>query len=68
MLPSTVAPAGTWLWRLQPDDTWTNVLHLSNSTDTQADAKVVGNVTHLLLHGASSELVSIQYVAAQQGL
>ena len=66
VLPSTaVSPTGTWLWRLNPDRTWTNVLHLSDREDTKADTKRVGNVTHVLLHGAAPELVSIQYDAVQ---
>jgi Concanavalin A-like lectin/glucanases superfamily/Bacterial TSP3 repeat len=65
VLPSTsLSPAGTWLWRLEGNDTWTNVLHLSNSTTARADAKAVGNVTHILLHGSSPELVSVQHVPA----
>ena len=55
---------GTWIWRLNPDDTWSNVLQISNNTNVQADAKSVGGVTHILLHGPSPELVSVQYNAA----
>ena len=62
VLPTTaVSPAGTWIWRLNNDDTWSNVLHISNATNVQADAKSVGGVTHILLHGPSPELVSVQY-------
>ena len=65
VLPSTsLSPAGTWLWRLEGNDTWTNVLHLSNSTSARADTKAVGNVTHILLHGSSPELVSVEHVPA----
>ncbi len=64
VLPSTaVSPSGVWLWRLEPDHTWVNVLHLSNSTAARADAKVVDNVTHVLLHEGSPELVSVEYSA-----
>ena len=64
VLPSTaVSPAGTWIWRLNPDDTWSNVHHISSNTDVQADAKSIGAVTHVLLHGPSPELVSVQYDA-----
>lgn len=69
VLPSTsVSPAGTWLWRLQPDNSWTNVLKLSDSTDAKADVKPVGDVAHVLLHDDLSdnslELISVQYVPA----
>src|SRR5262249_2511533 len=57
VLPSTsVTPAGTWLWRLEADKHWTAVLRLSSSTSTKADAKALGDVTHVLLHGKSPEL------------
>jgi hypothetical protein len=53
---------GTKLWRLD-GTTWTNVLHLSNSANTFADTKVIGNITHILLYrGTTSELVSVEYV------
>ena len=62
VLPSKSAkPAGTWLWRLEADNHWKNVLRLSSSTKTKADAKAVGDVTHVLLHGGSPQLVSVQY-------
>ena len=65
VLPTTaVSPAGTWIWRLNNDDTWTNVVQISNDTNVQADAKAVGSVTHILLHGPSPKLVSVQYKAA----
>jgi hypothetical protein len=65
VFPSTgVTPSGTWLWKLNPDDTWTNVLRLSSATDTKADAKRIGDVTHILLHGAAPQLVSLEYVPA----
>ena len=64
VLPSAaVSPSGTWIWRLNPDDTWSNVRHISTKTDVQADAKSDGAVTHILLHGPSPELVSVQYNA-----
>jgi Concanavalin A-like lectin/glucanases superfamily/Bacterial Ig domain/Cadherin-like domain/Putative Ig domain/Calcineurin-like phosphoesterase len=64
VMPSTtVAPSGTWVWRLEPDDTWTNVFQLSSSTSAQADVKVVGDVAHVLLHGSSPQLRSIEYIS-----
>jgi len=66
VLPSTsVRPAGTWLWRLGADNRWTNVLRLTSSTKTKADAKAVGDVTHVLLHGARPQLVSVEYDATR---
>ena len=63
VLPSTaVSPSGTWLWRLEGDNTWTNLLRLSASTSTRADTLAVGDVTHVLLHGSSPQLVSLEYL------
>src|SRR6059036_2022737 len=62
VLPSkAVKPTGTWLWRLEADNRWTNVLRLSSSTKAKADAKTIGDVTHVLLHGGSPQLVSVEY-------
>ena len=55
-------PSGTYLWRLD-GNTWTKLLFLSSDKYTQADCKVVGNVTHIFLFsGTSSELVSVEHV------
>ena len=62
--PSTaVAPSGTWIWRLESNNSWTHVLQISSETGTHADTKALGSVTHILLHGASPELVSVEYVS-----
>ena len=67
VLASTdVSPEGAWLWKLGDDGAWTNVLHLSDSTSVRGDAKQDGDVTHILLHGSSSTLVSIEYVPSEQ--
>ena len=67
VLASTqVTPTGTWLWR-QEGSGWRNVLHLSSSTASRADVKVAGDITHILLHGPSSELVSVEYVGGDVG-
>ena len=67
VLPST-SPSGTWVWRLNPNNSWSNVLQLSARTDVKADVKNTGAVTHVLLYSASSpgatELASIEYVAS----
>ena len=64
VMPSTTtAPNGTWVWRREANGTWTNVLKISDSTDAQADVKAVGDVAHILLHDASPELISVEYVS-----
>ncbi len=55
---------GTWIWRLDGSN-WTPLLQLSTSSGIHADVKAVGDVTHVLLFaGGSSQLASVQYVAA----
>lgn len=52
---------GTKLWKLI-DTKWVNVLHLSDSTNTKADIRAIGNLTQILLYqGINSQLVSIEY-------
>lgn len=63
VMPSS-SPSGTWVWRLEADNSWTNVLQLSSSTGTRADVKAIGGVAHVLLYGSSPSLVSIEYVSA----
>ena len=54
---------GTNLYRID-GTTWTNILHLSDATDVHADARAIGDVTHILLfRGTSSQLVSVEYVS-----
>jgi hypothetical protein len=56
--------SGTQIWRLD-GTAWTSVMNISSSISTFADCKVVGNITHILLYqGASSSLVSVEYVPA----
>jgi len=55
---------GTYLWRLDGTN-WTSILKLSTSTVSQADCKKVGGITHILLYqGVSSQLLSVEHVAA----
>ena len=55
---------GTWLRRLD-GTAWTDVLKLTNATNSKADVKSIGNVAHVLLfEGVTSELVSVEYVPA----
>ncbi len=54
---------GTHLWYLN-GATWTNVLDLSSVTDTQADCKVSGTVTYVLLFSpsnTSADLIKLTY-------
>src|SRR5690606_9646062 len=58
---ASTSPAGTWVWRYDAAaKTWTNVTRISESTDVRADVKTVGDVAHVLLHGPTTTLVSIQ--------
>ncbi|PFG38671.1 putative cell wall-binding protein [Georgenia soli] len=63
VLPSTAdSQPGTWLWRYDATaKAWTNVLRLAETTTAQADTKRVGAVTHVLLHGTSPVLISLEY-------
>ncbi|MBD7999348.1 LamG-like jellyroll fold domain-containing protein [Oerskovia gallyi] len=62
---TSTTPAGTWVWRYdQAAGTWTNVVRISDRTDVRADVKVVGEVAHVLLHGPTTSLVSVEYVAS----
>ncbi|PFG38837.1 concanavalin A-like lectin/glucanase superfamily protein [Georgenia soli] len=64
VLASTdISPAGTWLWRHDAGG-WTNVLRLTSDATLRADTRRVGDVTHILLHGPSPVLVSVEYDAA----
>jgi hypothetical protein len=63
----TVLPGsgGTWLWRLEADHHWANLLRLSTSTSVRADARALGDLTHILLwNSGSTQLVSVEYVPA----
>ncbi|MFE6236469.1 LamG-like jellyroll fold domain-containing protein [Cellulosimicrobium sp. NPDC057862] len=60
---ASTSPAGTWVWRYD-GAAWTNVTSVSTRTDVRADVKEVGDVVHVLLHGPSSSLVSLQYASA----
>nr|KEP24194.1 hypothetical protein DA06_22030 [Georgenia sp. SUBG003] len=52
--------SGTWVWR-HDGSGWSDVYQLSDDTTLRADVKAVGGVVHVLLHGGSSKLVSLQY-------
>src|SRR5947209_2597725 len=62
VLPSTaVSPTGAWVWRLDADNRWRNVLRLSSNTTTRADVKTIEDLTHVFLYSTSPQLVSIEY-------
>ena len=65
VLPTTaITPTGSWLFRLEPNNTWTPVLQLT-SLRGKADTKAIGNLTHVLIAGpTTSQVVSIEYVPA----
>jgi hypothetical protein len=64
VLPSaTIQPAGSWVFR-QEAGGWRNVLWLTGDTAVRADVVPVGDVVRILLHGATPQLISIQYDAA----
>lgn len=67
VMPSTSAPSGTYIYRLDCD-TWTRLTayQLSSSTDVNADVKVDGSVIHVALFSEANdevELVSSEYVS-----
>jgi hypothetical protein len=56
--------SGSWILKLQGTQ-WIEVLNISASTSTNADAKVAGDIVHILLYqGTTSQLASAEYVAA----
>ncbi|MCK4775444.1 MAG: hypothetical protein KAT30_11685, partial [Candidatus Krumholzibacteria bacterium] len=56
--------SGSWILKLQGTQ-WVEVLNISSSTSTNADAKVDGDIVHILLYqGTTSHLASAEYVAA----
>lgn len=59
----SVVTAGTYVWRLDGDN-WTPVLLLSTVAETRSDARRVGDVTHILMHGDNPALASVEYVPA----
>ena len=48
VLPSSTPSSGSWLFRLESNNTWTPVLKVS-SMKGKADTKAIGNLTHVLL-------------------
>ncbi len=59
ILPSSTPSSGTWLYRLEANNTWTQVLKVS-SMKGRSDAKAVGNLTHVLIVGSNAQVVTIE--------
>jgi hypothetical protein len=65
---SGASSAGTWLWKLV-GTTWTEVLKLSDRTDTKADVKVAGTIAHILLYADSNTQYStVEFVSGNYQL
>lgn len=65
VLPSSTPSSGSWLYRLEPNNTWTAVLKVS-SMKGRSDVKAVGNLAHVLLVSSDAQVVTIEYQAALQ--
>ncbi|RPI56788.1 MAG: DUF11 domain-containing protein, partial [Acidobacteria bacterium] len=61
VLPSSTPSSGSWLFRLESNNTWTPVLRVS-SMKGKADTKAIGNLTHILLVASNAQVVTIEYV------
>ncbi len=63
ILPSNTPSSGQWVFRLEPNNTWTPVLKVS-TLKGRADAKASGDLTHILIVSSSAQVVTIEYVPA----
>ena len=63
ILPSSTPSNGTWVFRLEANNTWTPVLKVSG-VKGRSEAKANGDLTHILIVGGSRQIVTIQYVPA----
>ena len=63
ILPSSTPSNGTWVFRLETNNTWTPVLKVSG-TKGRSEAKANGDLTHILIVGGTRQIVTIQYVPA----
>ncbi len=61
VLPSSTPTSGSWLYRLESNNTWTQVLKVS-SMKGKSDTKASGNLTHILLVSSGAQVVTIEYV------
>lgn len=52
--------AGTWVWR-RDGNVWSAVVRVSDRIDVRGDVLHAGDITHILLHGPQTALVSLQY-------
>jgi hypothetical protein len=65
VLPTSTPSNGSWLFRLEANNTWTPVLRVS-SLKGKADTKAVGDLTHVLLVSSNAQIATIQYVPELQ--
>ncbi len=65
VLPTSTPSNGSWLFRLEANNTWTPVLRVS-SMKGRADTKANGNLTHVLIVGSSAQVVTIEYMPELQ--
>ena len=65
VLPTGTPSNGSWLFRLEANNTWTPVLRVS-SMKGRADTKASGNLTHVLIVGSNAQVVTIEYVPELQ--
>jgi uncharacterized repeat protein (TIGR01451 family) len=65
VLATSTPSNGTWLYRLEANNTWTPVLRVT-SLKGRADAKAIGDLTHVLIVSSTAQVVTIEYVPALQ--
>ena len=63
ILPSSTPSNGTWVFRLETNNTWTPVLKVSG-VKGRSEAKANGDLTHILIVGGTRQIVTIQYSPA----
>ncbi len=63
VLSSSTPTSGSWLYRLESNNTWTQVLKVS-SMKGKADTKASGDLTHILIVSSDAQIVTIEYVPA----
>jgi uncharacterized repeat protein (TIGR01451 family) len=65
VLPTSTPSNGSWLFRLEANNTWTPVLRVSGLKG-KADTKAIGNLAHILLVSSDAQIVTIEYVPGLQ--
>jgi hypothetical protein len=70
VIPTSVSPTGTYLWRLD-GDTWSKLIRLSTNTGVHADTKALNDITYILLvddNSENAEFVRIQLSGSSYSL